>query len=54
MLRKMMTSKIHRDTVTQCDVDYVGSITADADLLVAAGMPKRSRLGAGYRYRDAV
>ena len=38
MLRKMMTSKIHRATVTRCDPDYVGSITIDADLLVAAGM----------------
>ena len=38
MLRKMMLSKIHRATVTRCDVDYVGSVTIDADLLVAAGM----------------
>ena len=29
-------SKIHRATVTECDVDYVGSITVDADLLDAA------------------
>ena len=36
MLRKMMTGKIHRATVTQCDPDYVGSITIDADLLRAA------------------
>lgn len=35
MLRKMMRAKIHRATVTQCDVDYVGSITIDADLLRA-------------------
>ena len=38
MLRKMMLSKIHRATVTRCDPDYVGSVTIDADLLVAAGM----------------
>lgn len=38
MLRKMMLSKIHRATVTKCDRDYVGSVTIDADLLVAAGM----------------
>ncbi|MFK7789769.1 MAG: aspartate 1-decarboxylase [Phycisphaeraceae bacterium] len=38
MLRKMMLSKIHRATVTRCDPDYVGSITIDADLLVASGM----------------
>jgi aspartate 1-decarboxylase len=36
MLRKMMTGKIHRARVTQCDPEYVGSITIDADLLRAA------------------
>ncbi len=36
MLRKMLRSKIHRATVTECDPDYVGSITIDADLLRAA------------------
>ena len=36
--RTMMTSKIHRATVTQADLDYVGSITVDADLLDAAGI----------------
>jgi aspartate 1-decarboxylase len=34
----MMTSKIHRATVTQSDLDYVGSITVDADLLDAADL----------------
>lgn len=38
MLRKMMRGKIHRATVTQCDPDYVGSITIDADLLRASGI----------------
>ncbi len=36
MFRKVMRSKIHRATVTQCDPDYVGSITIDADLLRAS------------------
>lgn len=31
-------SKIHRVTVTACDVEYVGSITVDQDLLDAAGI----------------
>ena len=31
-----MKSKIHRATVTQADLDYVGSVTIDADLLDAA------------------
>jgi len=35
MHRKMMRAKIHRCRVTQCDPDYVGSITIDADLLRA-------------------
>lgn len=30
-----MRAKIHRATITVCDVDYVGSITIDADLLAA-------------------
>ncbi|PHP52877.1 aspartate 1-decarboxylase [Actinomyces ruminis] len=37
-IRTMMTSKIHRATVTQADLDYVGSITVDADLLDAADL----------------
>src|SRR4029079_14742342 len=36
MLRTMMKSKIHRATVTQADLHYVGSVTVDQDLLDAA------------------
>jgi aspartate 1-decarboxylase len=36
MQRVMLKSKIHRATVTGCDLHYVGSITIDPDLLVAA------------------
>ncbi len=36
MKRTMLKSKIHRATVTDCDLHYVGSITIDADLLDAA------------------
>jgi aspartate 1-decarboxylase len=35
-LRTMLKSKIHRATVTDCDLHYVGSITIDPDLLAAA------------------
>ena len=35
-LRQMLRGKIHRVTVTQADLDYVGSLTVDADLLRAA------------------
>ncbi|MDN6486992.1 aspartate 1-decarboxylase [Ancrocorticia populi] len=35
-MRTMMTGKIHRITVTGADLNYVGSVTIDADLLDAA------------------
>ncbi len=34
----MLKGKIHRATVTQAELDYVGSITVDEDLLEAAGI----------------
>jgi aspartate 1-decarboxylase len=38
MQRTMLKSKIHRATITDCDLHYVGSITIDPDLLEAADM----------------
>lgn len=38
MLRTMFTGKIHRATVTHADLDYVGSVTVDLDLLDAANI----------------
>ncbi|OFJ53694.1 aspartate 1-decarboxylase [Mycolicibacterium grossiae] len=38
MFRTMMTSKIHRATVTQADLHYVGSVTIDAELMDAADL----------------
>ena len=38
MLRTMLTSKIHRGTVTQADLHYVGSVTVDEDLMDAADL----------------
>ncbi len=38
MIRTMMKSKIHRATVTQADLHYVGSVTVDLDLLEAADL----------------
>jgi aspartate 1-decarboxylase len=32
-LRQLLKSKIHRATVTEADVNYIGSITIDQDLL---------------------
>ncbi|WP_089316196.1 aspartate 1-decarboxylase [Actinomadura mexicana] len=36
MQRTLMNGKIHRATVTQADLHYVGSLTIDADLMAAA------------------
>lgn len=38
MTVSMLKSKIHRATVTQAALDYVGSITIDEDLMEAAGI----------------
>ncbi|ARF15498.1 aspartate 1-decarboxylase [Sporosarcina ureae] len=38
MFRMMMNGKLHRATVTEADLNYVGSITIDGALLEAAGM----------------
>ena len=38
MLYTMHHGKIHRATVTQAELDYVGSITIDAKLLAASGL----------------
>jgi aspartate 1-decarboxylase len=37
-MRFVMRSKIHRATVTDADVDYVGSISIDSELMQAAGI----------------
>ncbi|MBQ9682161.1 MAG: aspartate 1-decarboxylase [Neisseriaceae bacterium] len=38
MLKTLMNGKIHRATVTDANLNYVGSITVDTDLLNAAGI----------------
>jgi aspartate 1-decarboxylase len=38
MQRQMLKSKVHRATITDCDVDYVGSITLDPELMRQADM----------------
>lgn len=38
MQRQMLKSKIHRATITDCDPDYVGSITLDPELMAAADL----------------
>jgi aspartate 1-decarboxylase len=38
MQRQMLKSKIHRATITDCDVGYVGSITLDPDPVLLCGV----------------
>ena len=38
MYLNMLKGKIHRANVVQAELDYVGSITVDSDLLAAAGI----------------
>ena len=40
----MMTSKIHRVKVTEANLNYIGSITIDMDLLDAAGILEGQRV----------
>ena len=38
MLREFLIAKIHRATVTEAEINYIGSITIDPDLLEAVDM----------------
>jgi|TARA_B110000444_G_scaffold210355_1_gene205676 aspartate 1-decarboxylase len=38
MLIEVLKSKIHRVTVTNCDLNYIGSITIDENLIIASNM----------------
>ena len=44
MRRTLMKSKLHRATVTMADLDYVGSITIDRDLMDAADLLPHERV----------
>lgn len=44
MFKEMMTSKLHRATVTQADLNYVGSITIDEDLMDAVGLLRNEKV----------
>ena len=43
-MRWLLRSKIHRATVTQARVEYVGSITIDEDLIETAGLMEGERV----------
>ena len=44
MRRTMMKSKLHRATVTEANLDYVGSVTIDRDLMDAADLLPNERV----------
>jgi aspartate 1-decarboxylase len=44
VLRQFLLGKVHRATVTRADVDYVGSITIDIDLIEAAGFLENEKI----------
>ncbi|CAJ1314567.1 aspartate 1-decarboxylase [Paenibacillus nuruki] len=44
MYRTMMKSKIHRATVTEANLNYVGSITIDEDLMDAADLLENEKV----------
>ena len=59
MLIEMMKSKLHRITVTEADLNYIGSITLDRDLADAAEMIEGQRvqilnLNNGQRFETYV
>lgn len=44
MTIEVLKSKIHRVTVTEADLDYIGSITIDEDLMDAAGIIENEKV----------
>lgn len=44
MFRHMMKSKIHRATITEANLNYVGSITIDEDLMEAADLLENEKV----------
>ena len=42
---QVLKSKIHRAVVTRADLDYIGSITIDEDLMDAANLIENERVG---------
>lgn len=44
MFVQVLKSKIHRVTVTEANLDYIGSITIDADMVDAANMIENERV----------
>ena len=41
---EMLKSKVHRATITEADLNYIGSLTLDEDLMDAAGMIENEKV----------
>ena len=41
---EILKSKIHRATITDANLDYIGSLTLDGDLMEAAGMIENEKI----------
>ncbi len=48
---EVLKSKIHRVTVTQADLDYIGSVTIDEDLIEAANLIENEKVDI-YNYKN--
>lgn len=44
MLRTFLRSKIHRATVTEANIDYIGSLSIDEDLMDLAGLKENEQV----------
>ena len=44
MLIELLKGKIHRATVTESDINYIGSLTLDEDLMDAAGLREYEKI----------
>ena len=44
MLREMLQGKLHHATVTDCRLDYPGSLTVDIDLIERSGLLVHQRI----------
>ena len=40
----MLKGKVHRATVTEADLDYIGSLTLDVDIMDAAGLNEYEKI----------
>ena len=45
MFIEMLKGKIHRATVTEADLNYIGSLTLDEDLMDAVGLREFEKIG---------